>query len=275
MSRACVTTIIVALTACEPAESELQVRVYGEAFIEEGIPADVFADGWALRFDRFLVSPGEARVSAPASAGTIAGSEPLQVSALPRPSTGAGQLVASAMVPVGAYREAAYQIAPYVEYDLSYGDEFVESDATAEDRELMKTGGFSVYVAGAATKGAVTKTFAWGFATRTSYSACEADVEVEGPDPDSVEITVHGDHLFYDDLFAEEPNVAFDLVAGADVDGDGAVTRAELEAVDLRPLANYQVGSTGIVDLWRFIEHQTTTLGHINGEGHCQSTREE
>ena len=39
-------------------------------------------------------------------------------------------------------------------------------------------------------------------------------------------------------------------------------------------LANYQVGSTDIMDLWHFIEHQTTTIGHIDGEGHCETIRE-
>ena len=52
------------------------------------------------------------------------------------------------------------------------------------------------------------------------------------------------------------------------------VSQAELEAVDIRPLANYQVGSTDIMDLWHFIEHQTTTIGHIDGEGHCETIRE-
>jgi len=47
-----------------------------------------------------------------------------------------------------------------------------------------------------------------------------------------------------------------------------------LLAVDLRPLANYQVGSADIVDLWHFIEQQTTTVGHIDGEGHCEAARE-
>jgi hypothetical protein len=89
-----------------------------------------------------------------------------------------------------------------------------------------------------------------------------------------VELTIHGDHLFYDDLFSSEPSVRFDLIADADRNGDWDISQEELLAVDLRPLPNYQVGSTDIVDLWRFIEQQTTTLGHIDGEGHCEATRE-
>lgn len=89
------------------------------------------------------------------------------------------------------------------------------------------------------------------------------------------EITIHGDHLFYDDLFSETPNVAFDLIAAADKDGDGVITELELRKLDIRAQDRYQVGDlTAITDLWSFIEQQTTTLGHFNGEGHCDSTRE-
>lgn len=262
------------LLACEPAEDELEVRVYGEAYIEEGIPADVFDDGWALHYDKFLVSLGAVEVAASASSGTALGTQPLQVYDLTEPSKGAGQAVAADMVPVGGYHDVAYLIAPYVESELAPPEPFIASDASAADRALMKEGGFSVYVAGRATKGGVTKTFAWGFATRTRYTACESVAEVESGAPGQVQITIHGDHLFYDDLYSPTPMLLFGLVASADVDADGEISRAELEAVDLRPLANYQVGSTDIADLWHFIEHQTSTIGHIDGEGHCHNTRE-
>ncbi|HEY0133270.1 MAG TPA: hypothetical protein VGB85_04295, partial [Nannocystis sp.] len=137
-----------------------------------------------------------------------------------------------------------------------------------------RSGGYSLYVSGQATRDDVAVRFAWGFTTTTRYTACESQALVDNLHAPKIELTIHGDHLFYDDLFASEPKVSFDLIASADADGDGEVTQAELTAVDLRPLANYQVGSTGIVDLWHFIEHQTTTLGHIDGEGHCEATRE-
>ena len=48
------------LAACgdDPADGRITATVYGEEFIEEGIPADVFSDGWAVSFDTFLVSVG-------------------------------------------------------------------------------------------------------------------------------------------------------------------------------------------------------------------------
>ena len=248
--------------ACEGGEEALTVRVYGEDFIEAGIPADVFVDGWSVGFDRFLVSVGAVEV---AGAGSL--SEPrFQVFDLVEGSEGAGQEVAVAQVPVGRYDDTAFVIAA--------DPDAVAGNASPADMATMKDGGYSLYVAGSARKGTVTKRFQWGFTTRTSYAACASQAQLRVGAPAEVQLTIHGDHLFYDDLFAEEPNVAFDLVAAADVDGDGEVTQAELAAVDLRPLENYQVGSTDITDLWRFIEQQTTTLGHIDGEGHCDATRE-
>lgn len=254
------------LTACsEDEQGDLNVQIYGEEFIEAGIPADVFADGWAIEFDKFLISVGSVAV-AEAGTGPAIEEAKFQVFDLAADSGGAGQTVASGTVPGGAYDETSYLVAP--------SSDLVAGNASADDVALMKDGGFSVYIAGNATKGGGVKTFAWGFATRTTYEACESQAVVEAAAPATVQLTIHGDHLFYDDLFSETPSVRFDLIAGADGDGDGDITQAELEAVDIRPLENYQVGSTDITDLWHFIEHLTSTLGHIDGEGHCESVRE-
>ncbi len=255
----------VLLAACDTAEGALEVRVYGEAYIEEGIPAEVFVDGWSVEFDRFLVVVGEVAVAEKGASPGLREAG-FQVFDLSQASEGAGQSVAQGRVPLGRYDDTSFVIAPAADA--------VAGNASAADLELMREGGFSVYVAGTASKGEQRLDFAWGFATRTEYSACESLADLAGGHPEAVQLTIHGDHLFYDDLFSEAPNVSFALVASADGDGDGEVTQAELQAVDLGPLENYQVGSTGITDLWHFIEHQTTTLGHIDGEGHCQATRE-
>ncbi len=64
----------------------------------------------------------------------------------------------------------------------------------------------------------------------------------------------------------------FQLFADADADGNHAITLDELAAVDITGLANYQVGNaTDVTDLAAFVVAQTATLGHIDGEGHCQT----
>ena len=259
------------LTACGASaggEAELTVRTYGEEYIEDIIPADVFDDGWAVHFDRFLINLGDVQVAEAGTAATLTDPR-FQVFDLTEASDGEGQLVGMDRVVAGAYNATQYKVYPA-------DKDSVAGNASAENLALMKDGGYSVYVAGKATKGDVTKTFAWGFKTRTHYEECESQAVIEDGAPDTVQITVHGDHLFYDDLYSQTPMLLFGLVASADDmgDADGVITQAELEAVDLRPLSNYQVGSTDIVDLWHFIEHQTTTVGHIDGEGHCKNTRE-
>lgn len=260
-----------ALTGCGAVEAgaELTVRAWGEEYIEEGIPATEFGDGWSVKFDQFLVNLGTVEVAQAGTEPALTDAQ-FQVFDLARPSGGQGQLVTASEVPAGAYTDTRYQI-----YPASGGS--AAGNASAADLKMMQDGGYSVFVSGSATKGDVKKTFAWGFGTRTSYAGCESKGEVAADAPGTVQITVHGDHLFYDDLFSEEPMLLFGLIAQADDDGDadGAISQAELEAVDLRALANYQVGSTDIADLWHFIEHLTTTLGHIDGEGHCETVRED
>lgn len=254
-----------ALFACDTARDEaLEVRIYGEGYIEEGLPASIFSDGWSVRYEKFLVSVGGVAVAEKGADSELSVAE-FQVFDLSRASDGAGQAVGSDLVSLGRYDATSFVIAADARATAG--------NATAADLKLMLDGKFSVYVAGTASKGGDRKQFTWGFATYTDYSACESLAEVKGGAPAVVQLTIHGDHLLYDDLFSETPNVTFELIAAGDVDNDGEVTRAELEEVDLRPLANYQVGSTDIVDLWHFIEHLTTTIGHIDGEGHCMATR--
>lgn len=212
------------------ADGELSIAVYGEDFIEVGIPAGEMVDGWAVTFDRFDVDIGEV------VAGELAAAD-YRVVDLSTDSGGAGTELASATVTGGAYDDVTYRIR-------------------------------SVELDGSATLDGETKTFSWVFDVPTRYSECEGTAVVDGAAA-RLELTIHGDHLFYDDLVSSVPNVAFDLVAAADADDDGEVTEAELAAVDITTEERYQVGNFDVSDLWSFIEHQVGTIGHIDGEGHC------
>ncbi|MGE3673147.1 MAG: hypothetical protein AB7K71_25965, partial [Polyangiaceae bacterium] len=92
-----------------------------------------------------------------------------------------------------------------------------------------------------------------------------------------VQLTIQGDHLFYDDLTAENADLRFNSMAAADTNSDGEVTREELAAVQLFDLTegSYGTGSaSGVNTLDDFVEALTTTLGHFRGEGHCVSHSE-
>lgn len=266
-----VLTAMTGFTACDedpadaPAVGTVIVTVYGEEYIEDHLPAEVFADGWTVTFDEFLISLGEVLITPEGTPGGYSEAR-FQVYDVSRDTAGAGQTVGASPMDGAAHLEAAYTIAPAA-------DAIAANGTTTEQLDRMRNAGHALFVRGRAVKGDVTKTFAWGFDTRTVYAPCHAAGAVDGGTT-PVQLTIHGDHLFYDDLFSETPNVSFDLIAAADADGDGEITPAELRATDLSTQARYQVGSEPITDLWHFIEFLTATVGHIDGEGHCDTTRE-
>ncbi len=255
-------TLSSALAACAGDDVEpgtLAVQIYGEEFAEEGIPADVFADGWAVSFDKVLLSVGDVSAAVEDADPALTAPE-YRIWDLAVPSDGVGHEVAAAEVDGGAYDHIDFRVAPAADA--------IAGNATEEDVALMRDNGHSLYIAGRAAKDGETLSFAWGFSGATAYGECEGTAMVDGGEH-ATTLTIHMDHLFYDDLFSPEPLVAFDLVAAADADGDAVVTEAELAAVSLATEERYQVGSTGVDDLWAFIDHQTSTVGHIDGEGHC------
>lgn len=248
------------------APGTLEVRIYGEAFIEEGIPAAEFDDGWSIAFDTFLVSVGEVAVAAGPAGAFVIDDPAYRIYDLARPSGGSGFPVTSAEVIAGTYDHVRFRIAPSATA--------VAGNAEADDVEMMRAGGYAVWVAGVATRGGESKRFAWGFATATAYAACYTRARVDG-DHAAIEITIHGDHIFYDDLVSSEPALSFDPMAAADRDGDDLVTVEELAGLDISAEERYQVGSLDIDDLWGFIDQQVSTVGHIDGEGHCDTTLRE
>lgn len=190
--------LLLLLSSCVVDTSEgggaLTVSIYGESFIEEGIPASE-TDGWAVTFERFDVVVPSVSVADAAFPVTYAID-------LTEPSEGAGYTMGTRNVPAGEYTDASFTIA------------FIE-------------------VEGRATRGDETKTFHWVFSDPVDYSDCEATTVVTEGGEASFQITIHADHLFSDSLVAEDPQLVFQGIADADADADGVVTREELEAADL------------------------------------------
>ena len=109
----------------------LHATVYGESFIEDGIPSDEVSDGWAITFASFDLEIGNLEA--------VAGHEraPVGLDAffpvdLAVSSNGAGHALGSFDAPAGTYDHYAY---------------------TLRD----------IHVRGTATNGTVTKTFDWNF----------------------------------------------------------------------------------------------------------------
>lgn len=244
-------------------EGDFNVKIYGEPFIEQGIPAETFVDGWSITFDRFLVSVSA--VGLEDDKGTATAVPGAFVFDVALDSTD-GHDLATARVEATHYPFLTYSITPLTAAETT-------GNASADDVKLMRDNGYSVYIQGTAKKGdTITKTFSWGFTKSTVYKKCAVvNMHLETDKSTTSTLTIHGDHMFYDDLESEEPNVAFDLIATADANTDNTITIDELKAIDITGQTRYQVGSRPITNLHDFIQAQSGTLGHIDGEGHCDT----
>lgn len=218
------------------------LETWGEEYIETGIPAADFADGCMAVFDRFEVVDSELALldGDGAVVGELSGSFFLDMTQ-PGPVE-----LGSVEVPATHYDAVTWRIGP-------------------SDEEPS-----SVSVEGGITCGERGASFAWDFGTDTTYHCEPEDLTIPAGGEDETQLTVHGDHLFYDSLEDPDAMLRGQAIVDADADADGEVTRAELEAVSVAELG-YDVGSRAEVqDLYAFIAFLTRTLGHVDGEGHCQ-----
>ncbi len=241
------------------AEGTLTVEIWGEEFIEEGIPADEFADGYALVFSKFLVTVSDISVAQQNKEPALTASEMKVWDVVKKgPAT-----IESSTAKAGDYTVSAYRISPATEKAFS-------GNASSDDVDMMIEKGLSVYVEGTASKENNTLSFAWGFSTDTVYDPCHSIGQLMPQGKATVQLTIHGDHLFYDSATSEEPALVFNDIALADGDNDGVITEEELLAYDITALPIYNVGNLKIDNLYDYIDHMTSTLGHIDGEEHCE-----
>lgn len=253
---------------------------WGEEFIEKEIPATddegnvVVEDGWTIRFTKFLLVISDVSVAED-------GKEPVAKLATPK----LYDLHAPGPKPVATFTDLPSKPYTHVSYSVSPAAADVEigGGASDADKQFMVDNGYSVYVEGNLVKDATSKTFSWGFDTSTIYDKCEGEVSgkktpgviVTNGGDDAVELTIHGDHFFYDDLQADDAKVRVDNIANADADGDGAITLEELAAVELADRTKITAGTYGtgtasnVNDLRAFVEALSRTLGHFRGEGEC------
>lgn len=252
---------------------------YGEDYIEREIPAATgdeagFVDGWTVRYEKFLVVLGEVKVAN--RQGEVAAEQPKQkVFNLHKP--GPVEVERFTNLPSEEWDEVSYAIAPPAT-DAAAGN------ASDSDVQWMKQNSFALYVEGVATKGEVTKRFQWGFRENTLLEHCESPdvgrgVTVPSGGEETVQLTMHGDHLFFDDLQSPEAKMRFDALAAADRMGsedsagaDGVVSLEELAAVDLTELPADRYGTGGaanVRNLHDFVRALVRTVGHYRGEGEC------
>jgi hypothetical protein len=284
LTGACAAAALLPLLACDDAgKGTATFTTWGEEYIEDEIPTDPkgqtgFLDGWTLTYDKFLVTFHGITVADDKGnvAGQMTGSRLVD-----NTMAGRKNLVAFPDLTAQAYRRVSYQIKP------ATADSELVAGVPAADRSMMVSNGYSIYVAGSATKamdggGSVTKTFHWGFKTGTQYEDClqpeEGGQTIEGivvtnGGNDTSELTTHGDHFFYDRLKASDDpavqtSLRFDEKAAADKNGDNEITLDELDAAAI-DVTKYDPSGFDTPTLGSFMTALARTVGHFRGEGEC------
>jgi hypothetical protein len=155
----------------------------------------------------------------------------------------------------------------------------------------MIDGGYALLVAGTASKDEREIAFEYGFPFAVTMDGCHNGVDdtdglviADGAVAEA-QITIHLDHLFFDDWAIEEPDLRFDAMAAMARstrpltldDLKGQDNLSDLVNADGSPLElGYDPGSDfepvpeNLRDL---VIAGATTTGHFNGEGHCDYER--
>ncbi|MCB9601370.1 MAG: hypothetical protein H6720_13685 [Sandaracinus sp.] len=280
--------------------------VQAEDSITEGLSPEggdeAIADGWSVTFDRYAIAMGEIELGFATDATRQASAEELFVvdlASLPPSGLSLWQLEG---LRTGRW-EVSYVIGHAAE---ATRHESVPADAYQRmvdetctyliEGRLAKTDGRSCPPASLATPPegvtadeegcypAAEVAFSFCVDAETIFGPCQAE---DGPSGvaiteggSSATLTIHGDHLFFNGFPEGEEGAVMRLaqwLADCDLNLDGTVTRAELEAIapsDLAELdARYDLSSPFddlvLDDMWTYVRAQLKTQGHFQGEGEC------
>ena len=286
MRPALLSVFVVLLCACTSAAGSgtLQVTACGELAATEGYPTSAglgFVDGWSLTIDRVIVSLDLFAISHQGVA------VPLEADHVLVNLHGGEQTVwRFPAIPAQRYEQVGYRIIPAATGARHIGV------VTAADEARMVTDHLAVLFQGTArhaTHGDYM--FDMGLPIEIHLSSCINGVDMSDGlvvTPNGMthaQMTFHLDHFFLDGLL--DPNAAIHFEAYAATGGtarhvtyEGLEMQhlADLRDIDGSPLLDasgqllfYDPGSVALPtgSLRNFVFHQASTIGHLNGEGHC------
>lgn len=235
------------------------------------------ADGWSIKYDRFLVHVSSVAVAGLDQVLTASATPQLIDQVAPPPKS----LLAATVRTARPWEDVSFQIGPAA----AEGDITLVEPVKDADVEKFKKDGLALYMEGKASKAGVTVSFKWSFTTDTLYNNCVGalgGVDTPGfvvpPNgTDTANVAMRGDVLFRDDA-TDAAVLRFDPFAGADADKNGEVTQEELDAVKLEGLRATGRGAYGTGDktdistLKGFVDERTRNIvGTFRDKGACKA----
>jgi len=278
----------------------LQVFVQAESTIANGLQAGMgeedIADGWSVTYDEFLVTAGNIRGARTDTSATVQDTNTFVLDMKQTPAGGYG-ISKLDDVPSGNWYQFGFDLpTPTAETQIL-------APTTEMDKALLIQDGYSLYIAGsienaigqscppgdpdpAKCVAAPKVTFRWGLPAATSFSDCAtvdglAGFAVPASGTAAVEITLHGDHWFFNNITAGAEIVKryAQFIADCDLNHDGETTLDELKQVkasDVFPSPKYNLSgafSGPIATAYDYVLAQARTIGDFQGEGECPTRK--
>ena len=265
-------------------DGNLSVLLSAEDTIPNGIPSgngdEEITDGYSATFDRYIIALGLVDMSQLDATNRQTSSVVSVADYVSLPTTNP-ELTAFNGIVEGQYTEFGFST-PAPDANVLNVNSVAQSDVDA-----MIANGWSYIIEGRLTRvsDGATRDFLIEAAVPTTYTACAVEDLEPGVNVSrnaSVDITMHGDHLFFNGFPEEEGAVnrqaqwMWDI---ADTNGDEVLTRVDFEAAtDIGtlfpspPAGDYELtgGPLPINTAWDFVRAQLGTQGHIFGEGECE-----
>jgi hypothetical protein len=267
---------------------EVRVNLSGEEASVQGYPVGTgdseiaFEDGFALQFDKVLVSLESFELRSSDGDDANLDADPVVVDL----HLGEPEAWVFESVPSRRWDDVRFMMAPPTANSRAV------DDISSEDLQTMIDGGYSMWIAGTASDGLDAYPFDLRFSDlRVQSEACHNGVDdtdglvVPNNAIVNAQVTIHLDHMFFDTFATDEARLRFEpwaAVAGE----DGIITLEDLQTqplADLRdrngdPLVDGE-GNPVVYDpgplllsannLGEYLHAAATTMGHFNGEGHC------
>lgn len=278
---------------CSSGSGALVVTVSGEQAAAEGWPfvADgvtvAHVDGWSIDVDRALVAVADLTLESADGESVALGLEP-SIVALHGGTIEIGRFDA---IPARRWDRVGYRM------PIATAGMRLVGGATEAEAAAMTAEGLSFLLDGTAHHpGRADVALHIGVPFAVALHHCQSGddgtdgVVIAAGGATTGELTFHLDHFFLESLVSEEPVMRFEAWAAA-AGSDGVVTIDDLATQslsDLRdttgmPLMNeagepviYDPGAARLprADLREYVLEGAATLGHWQGEGHCEYQRE-
>lgn len=262
----------------------LQLSASGELAAVEGYPTSAglgFVDGWTLTFDRVIVSL-DAFAIAHQGVSVPLEADPVLV------NLHGGDVTVWTLpaLPAQRYEQVGYHILPATPGARRVGD------VRDEDATRMVSEQLAVLLRGTAhhaTHGDYVLDLGLPIEIHTARCINGADMTeglvVTPNGTTQAQMTFHLDHFFLDSLLDPAAAIRFQVYAAS----AGADRRVTFDTLETQQMADFHdIGGSPLLDasgaplfydpgsvplptgsLRNFVFHQASTIGHLNGEGHC------